>query len=54
MNRDDCSTQPCQNGGICRDKVDGFKCECVPGYIGNLCEVNIDECASDPCGQHGT
>lgn len=27
----------------------GFVCECVPGFTGDYCEINIDECASDPC-----
>ena len=31
------------------DKVNGFVCTCKPGYTGTLCEVEIDECASNPC-----
>ncbi|XP_042205015.1 protein crumbs-like [Homarus americanus] len=27
----------------------GFVCECIPGFTGDLCEINIDECESDPC-----
>ncbi|XP_014677225.1 PREDICTED: fibropellin-1-like [Priapulus caudatus] len=27
----------------------GYVCECVPGTRGVNCEVNIDECASNPC-----
>ncbi|XP_033643609.1 protein crumbs-like isoform X1 [Asterias rubens] len=27
----------------------GFKCRCLAGYEGDLCEINIDECASGPC-----
>ena len=26
------------NGGTCKDLVNGFKCNCVPGYEGDLCE----------------
>lgn len=29
-----------------------FECVCVAGTTGSRCEVNIDECASNPCG-HG-
>ena len=53
VDRDDCSTQPCANGGICRDGIDEFTCECVAGYKGLVCDINIDDCASDPCGQTG-
>ncbi|XP_013412192.1 protein crumbs [Lingula anatina] len=31
----------------------GYVCECVPGSTGVNCEVNIDECNSNPC-VHGT
>ncbi|RVE48443.1 hypothetical protein evm_006879 [Chilo suppressalis] len=30
-----------------------FECVCVSGTEGSRCEVNVDECASSPCG-HGT
>ena len=40
---------PCQNGGQC---VLGT-CDCPAGYDGAACENDIDECASDPCGQGG-
>lgn len=29
-----------------------FECVCVAGTLGARCEVNVDECASAPCG-HG-
>eukprot|EP01147_Barroeca_monosierra_P007681 gene7681-608_t len=32
----------------------GFKCQCLTGFEGNLCEVNIDECAEEPCKNRGT
>ncbi|XP_076046639.1 cell polarity complex component crumbs isoform X2 [Oratosquilla oratoria] len=31
----------------------GYECQCVPGYTGINCEINIDECAPGPC-VHGT
>ncbi|XP_071550303.1 protein crumbs isoform X2 [Panulirus ornatus] len=27
----------------------GFICECIPGFTGDLCEININECESNPC-----
>ena len=29
-------------------------CQCVPGYNGTLCDVNIDECSPNPCQNGGT
>ena len=29
-------------------------CDCQPGYTGSACDVEIDECASDPCINGGT
>ena len=30
---------PCKNGGHCKTTRTGFKCECAPGYSGDLCET---------------
>ena len=32
-----------------QDQVNGFECQCVPGYHGDQCETEFNECASDPC-----
>ena len=39
----------CQNGGICTFTGSGFACVCPPGYTGTACEIDIDDCASNPC-----
>ncbi len=44
-----CEDDPCDNGATCVDLVDSYRCDCVPGYTGQHCETNIDECVSDPC-----
>ena len=45
----------CQNNGSCvphpnKPRGSGFYvCQCVPGYTGDKCEANIDECQAYPC-----
>lgn len=46
---DDCSPNQCLHGATCADLIDGFNCECKPGYRGNICEIDIFECESNPC-----
>ena len=51
---DDCSPNPCLNGGICIDGINDYTCECVAGYTGKNCSTNIDECNPNPCLNGGT
>lgn len=34
--------------------MNDFKCNCVDGYSGQRCDVDIDECAAQPCQNGGT
>ena len=51
---------PCQNNGKCiphPEKPRGsglYQCNCAPGFTGDACGTNIDECQSYPCirGNH--
>lgn len=36
----ECSSNPCQNGGTCEDKVNKYSCNCPLPYIGVNCEVS--------------
>ena len=45
----DCSAQPCKNGGTCQLGGNGFSCLCKPGFTGLTCDININECSSNPC-----
>ncbi|XP_078667508.1 uncharacterized protein LOC144909321 [Branchiostoma floridae x Branchiostoma belcheri] len=52
---DEClSSAPCQNQATCQDQINGFICQCAPGYAGTHCETEIDECSSDPCQNDAT
>jgi hypothetical protein len=53
-NINECASNPCANGGVCMDLVDGFKCECPRGYYDARCLSDVDECASSPCKNGGT
>ena len=35
----ECASNPCQNGAGCTDKVNGYTCGCLAGYIGIHCET---------------
>ncbi|KAM9845205.1 protein crumbs homolog 1-like [Aulostomus maculatus] len=41
----------CFNGGNC--SVADDNCSCLPGFTGQWCERDVDECASEPCMNGG-
>ncbi|KAI0210365.1 hypothetical protein LSAT2_004874 [Lamellibrachia satsuma] len=34
----ECESDPCQHDGTCRDRVNGYTCDCLPDYNGTRCE----------------
>ncbi|XP_046355297.2 uncharacterized protein LOC124134497 [Haliotis rufescens] len=42
-----CHFQPCQNGGKCVNRRDGYHCECPTGFSGPTCQ-------GDPCNNYRT
>ncbi|KAM7018193.1 versican a [Tautogolabrus adspersus] len=49
-----CSENICLNGGSCYQSGSICTCSCAPGYSGDRCETDIDECHSNPCLNGGT
>jgi len=49
------ASNPCENGAVCVEELDqdyfplGFRCHCRRGFTGPRCEINVDECSSNPC-----
>ena len=41
---DDCSPNPCDNGGTCTDLVNDFKCKCKKGFSGKTCDKRKYSC----------
>ena len=33
---------------------DDYKCRCPAGFAGKNCQVNVDDCAANPCQNGGT
>ncbi|KAJ4920448.1 hypothetical protein JOQ06_024502 [Pogonophryne albipinna] len=48
-----CDSDPCVNRATCEDLFNKFGCVCDPGWEGDRCERDTDDCASQPC-VHGS
>ena len=35
----ECDSDPCQNGAVCTDGVNGYGCSCQAGWYGTNCEL---------------
>uniref|UniRef100_A0A8C0ZPK4 Protocadherin Fat 2 n=1 Tax=Castor canadensis TaxID=51338 RepID=A0A8C0ZPK4_CASCN len=52
---DDCSQNPCLNGGRCSQAPGaGYICSCPPSFSGRHCEHGRENCTSVPCLEGGT
>jgi len=54
IDRNECSSNPCQNSGKCVEKIADYHCKCLNGFTGKNCETDIDECMSLPCFNGGS
>lgn len=40
---------PCKNNANCVDHDSYYTCECLPGFKGENCTINIDDCENHMC-----
>ncbi|KAE8294867.1 Delta-like protein C [Larimichthys crocea] len=50
----ECDSNPCTNGGSCKDLVNDYSCACPQGFYGKNCSVSGMTCADEPCYNTGT
>ncbi|KZC14141.1 Cubilin [Dufourea novaeangliae] len=44
LRTNECSSKPCQNGGMCQDLYEGYQCNCPSNWEGPNCMVDVNEC----------
>ncbi|XP_048579921.1 neurogenic locus notch homolog protein 1 isoform X13 [Nematostella vectensis] len=49
----ECSINPCKNGGVCKNEHGGYSCACKAGFTGKNCEQDVNECSVNPCKNGG-
>ncbi|XP_054719322.1 cubilin-like [Uloborus diversus] len=45
LTENECSSNPCRNGGTCVDAYGGYICNCPSNWEGVTCETDVNECA---------
>ncbi|XP_048200335.1 sushi, nidogen and EGF-like domain-containing protein 1 isoform X4 [Perognathus longimembris pacificus] len=49
----ECTSHPCQNGGICTHGINSFSCQCPEGFQGPTCESARSPCDDKVCQNGG-
>jgi endoglucanase len=49
VNDDNCTPNPCLNGGICQDDINAYVCSCAGGFSGVNCQTAVTGCTEAPC-----
>lgn len=49
-----CFQEDCQNGGKCTNSSEQYACTCKPGFEGDDCSIDIDECLTAECTNNST
>ena len=51
---DDCRIDSCLNNGTCIDLVRDYRCQCLPGFTGRMCQHDLRKCNDTLCRNLGT
>ncbi|XP_072395755.1 protein crumbs [Diabrotica undecimpunctata] len=49
-----CYSVDCLNKGVCLNSTETYKCHCQPGYTGDDCSIDINECENNQCQNNAT
>ncbi|XP_033761795.1 cubilin-like [Pecten maximus] len=45
LTQNECSSNPCRNGGTCIDRYNAYSCRCPPAWTGETCDEDVNECS---------
>jgi hypothetical protein len=51
---DDCRIDSCLNNGTCVDLVHDYRCQCLPGFTGRMCQYDLRRCNETLCRNFGS